>query len=257
MKLTGYIRCAAAALALVLPLTALSAGTDEPLEQVQTSGRKAKAAHKARPDRKADNAETAKTARPGKKAGEGKKAGKKGKKHGKTGQQAPAAEPVSSRYWALKVNVPYAVAVVQNLELEAQVARKWTVALPVMWSVSDIKHDHGLRTIALQPEARWWAGKHPGEGHFVGFHANLAWFNLKWDDTRYQARHTPLMGAGISYGYKLPLSAHWGAEFSLGLGYAYMKYDKYYNIDNGAWFGTGTRNYFGIDRVAVSLVYRF
>lgn len=250
MKYLKYLTIAALLMVLVVPEPMAASETDSAVEQVRSSGKKKKRAG-------ADGSER-KTSKAGAKKGAGKKGGKKaGKKGGKKAAKQAAAEPVKNRYWALKVNVPYAAAVVQNLEFEAQVARKWTVSLPVMWSVSDLANDHGLRTIALQPEARWWEGKRLGEGHFVGFHANLAWFNLKWDDTRYQARHTPLMGAGISYGYKLPLSAHWGAEFSLGVGYAYMKYDTYYNIDNGARLGTGSRQYFGLDRVAVSLVYRF
>lgn len=253
MNVSKLLRCAALSLAMALPVASVAAEAEVSTEQVQTSGKK---------KTKSRAAKAAKTAKPTaarvEKKADGKRPGKgAGKKGGKKAAKQAAAEPVKNRYWALKVNVPYAAAVVQNLEFEAQVARKWTVSLPVMWSVSDLTNDHGLRTIALQPEARWWEGKRLGEGHFVGFHANLAWFNLKWDDTRYQARHTPLMGAGISYGYKLPLSAHWGAEFSLGVGYAYMKYDKFYNIDNGAKFGTGSRHYFGLDRVAVSLVYRF
>lgn len=257
MNLGKYIRRTAAALALAIPLAGVAGDVAAPVPQVQSSGRKMKKAPATSEKSVQPKQDAAAEATRKKGAKKKKGVGKKMEDGKKKGAGQAAAEPVKSRYWALKVNVPYAAAVVQNLEFEAQVARKWTVALPVMWSVSDLKQDCGLRTIALQPEARWWEGRRLGEGHFVGFHANLAWFNLKWDDTRYQARHTPLMGAGISYGYKLPLSAHWGAEFSLGVGYAYMKYDMFYNIDNGAKRGTGSRHYFGLDRLAVSLVYRF
>lgn len=188
------------------------------------------------------------------KQGKAKK-GNKGKKS-KKGQKSMEPENVKTRYCALKVNVPYAAAVVQNLEFEAQVAHKWSVALPVMWSLSDLTHDHGLRTVALQPEARWWVDG-VGNGHIIGFHANLAWYNLKWNDTRYQGRDFPLLGAGISYAYRFSLSAHWGAEIGLGVGYAYLKYDTYYNIENGALKGRGSRHYFGPDRFNLSLVYRF
>ena len=96
-----------------------------------------------------------------------------------------------------------------------------------------------------------------GKGHFFGVHVHAAWFNLKWEDTRYQSEQYPLLGAGISYGYKLPFSEHWGAEFTLGAGYANMKYNTYYNIENGAKLDTRKRNYWGITRAGASLVYRF
>lgn len=177
---------------------------------------------------------------------------KGGKKSNKS--QAPA---VSERYRAFKVNVPYAAFAVQNLAFEWQTGRKMTIDIPVMWSFSDLTDRHGIRTVALQPEARWWPGANPGSGHFLGAHASVAWFNVRWNDTRYQADTLPLLGAGISYGYRLNFTQNWGAEFNLGAGYAYMKYDRFYNIDNGAKINRKSRNYFGITRVGISLVYRF
>lgn len=203
-----------------------------------------------------------KTAQKGaKKSGKAKPTGKNADKKQNAKKQKDSKKEekntsIAGKYYALKVNVPYAAAVIQNLDFEMEVAKQWSVSLPVMWSLSDLTDRHGIRTIAFQPEVRRWTGN-AGRGHFFGVHFNLAWYNLKWNDTRYQARHTPLVGAGVSYGYKLPLSDHWGAEFSFGLGYAYTKYNKYYNITNGALFGSASRNYFGIDRVGISLVYRF
>lgn len=162
----------------------------------------------------------------------------------------------SSRYIALKINVPFLAVAVQNLALEVELHKHVSLDLPVMWSISDIEREHGLRTIALQPEGRWWL-KSVGTGHFFGMHVHAAWFNLKWEDNRYQTGKSPLLGAGISYGYRLPLSAHWGAEFNIGAGYANMKYNTYYNIENGAQLDTRVRHYWGITRVGLSLVYRF
>lgn len=162
----------------------------------------------------------------------------------------------SARYVAVKTNVPFLAVAVQNLAVEVQLARHISLDLPVMWSISDIERRHALRTIALQPEARWWL-KSVGTGHFFGVHAHAAWFNVKWEDDRYQTEKRPLIGAGLSYGYKLPLSAHWGAEFNVGAGYANMQYNTYYNLDNGAWIDTRTRHYWGITRAGISLVYRF
>ena len=163
----------------------------------------------------------------------------------------------SGRYMALKTNVAYDAIGVLNLDYEVQVHSRMTVDIPVMWSLWDAKPDKALRMAAIQPELRWWIGEETGKGHFFGLHAHVAWYNLKWDDRRYQDTGRPLAGVGLSYGYKLPLSEHWGAEFTVGVGYANMKYDTYYNIDNGAQIDTRVRNYFGPTKVGVSLVYRF
>lgn len=160
-------------------------------------------------------------------------------------------------YLALKTNVLYDACALLNLAVEMQVHKKITVELPLTCSLWDLGSEHGVRTVALQPEARWWIGNEAGRGHFVGLHAHVAWFNVKWNDNRYQDVDRPLLGAGLSYGYKLPLSEHWGAEFTLGLGYANMKYNTYYNIANGALLDTRVRHYWGVTRVGASLVYRF
>ena len=165
--------------------------------------------------------------------------------------------PAGKRYWALKTNVAYDIFAIHNLAVEVQCNSRISVEVPVMWSLWDIEREHGIRGVAVQPEARWWMGESVGKGHYFGIHAHVAWFNVKWEENRYQTAGRPLMGAGLSYGYKLPLSDHWGAEFSLGLGYANMKYDTYYNIENGAKLDTRNRHYWGPTRVAASLVYRF
>lgn len=174
----------------------------------------------------------------------------------KPADKAPK-ETAPGRYRAFKVNVPYAAAVIQNLAFEWQTGKKMTVDIPVMWSFSDLTDRHGVRTIALQPEARWWPGANLGSGHFLGAHLNLAWFNVRWNDIRYQASSMPLLGAGISYGYHLNFTRNWAMEFNIGAGYAYMEYDRFYNIDNGAKINRESRHYFGLTRVGLSLVYSF
>lgn len=163
----------------------------------------------------------------------------------------------SPAYIALKTNLPFDAVGIQNLSLEVQVHKHITVDFPVMWSIGDIEREHGLKAIAFQPEGRWWL-KSAGEGgHFFGIHAHAAWFNLKWGDTRYQTGKRPLLGAGVGYGYRLPMGTHWAAEFNLGFGYANMKYDTYYNIENGARLTNETKDYWGITRAGISLAYRF
>lgn len=178
----------------------------------------------------------------------------------KKGTEKPKKEPrqkkVSGRYMALKTNIAYDAIAVPNLAFEIQCSKHISVELPVMFSGWDISSEHAVRTFAIQPEGRWWLKK-AGTGHFFGVHAHMALFNVKWDENRYQNTGRPLLGAGVSYGYKLPFSRHWGAEFTLGAGYANMKYDTYYNIDNGAKIETKSRNYWGITRVGLSLSYHF
>lgn len=158
------------------------------------------------------------------------------------------------RYVSISTNIVPWGAGVMNVAVEAQVGTRMSVQLPVMWCPWWIGRRHAVRTFAAQPEGRWWLDT-PGKGHFAGAHLSIAWFNLRYGDDRYQDHGRPLLGAGISYGYRLPLGKSWGMEFSLGVGYASMRYDRFYNIPNGSLIDLRTTGYFGIDRIGVSLYY--
>lgn len=261
MQLRTYLK--PGSLLILCLMTSLSIWSQTPKKpRIQTSASATETVYKPQKSVKKTpaKAESKATVQKGKTAQKNKTAPK-----GKAVQKKPVTDKPKSkkkgttaagRYIALKTNVPFLAVALQNLSLEVQLHKHISLDFPVMWSIGDIEREHGLRTIALQPEGRWWL-KSVGEGHFFGLHAHAAWFNLKWEEDRYQTGARPLVGAGISYGYKLPLSAHWGAEFNIGAGYADMKYNTYYNIENGAQLDTRIRHYWGITRVGLSLVYRF
>lgn len=164
--------------------------------------------------------------------------------------------PATGRYLGVKTNLAAWAGTIMNIAADVQVSNHLSVELPILWCPWHISGKHAVKTFTLQPEARYWL-RQPGTGHFFGLHAHVGWFNVKWNRDRYQDTGRPLLGAGVSYGYLLPLGGHWAGEFTLGAGYANMKYDTYYNIDNGARIDTRTKNYWGITRVGLSLVYRF
>lgn len=164
--------------------------------------------------------------------------------------------PSPDRYVAVKTNIAAWAGTILNVAADVQAGRHLSVELPVLWCPWHISSKHAVKTFTIQPEARYWLSK-PGTGHFFGVHAHVGWFNVKWNRDRYQDTGRPLLGAGISYGYLLPFNEHWAGEFTLGAGYANMRYDTYYNMDNGARIDTRTKNYWGITRVGLSVVYRF
>lgn len=164
--------------------------------------------------------------------------------------------PSPDRYVAVKTNIAAWAGTILNVAADVQVSRHLSVELPVLWCPWHISSKHAVKTFTIQPEARYWLSK-PGTGHFFGVHAHVGRFNAKWNRDRYQDTGRPLLGAGISYGYLLPFNEHWAGEFTLGAGYANMRYDTWYNMDNGARIDTRTKNYWGITRVGLSVVYRF
>ena len=51
------------------------------------------------------------------------------------------------------------------------------------------------------------------------------------------------------------VSPRWNLEFNLGAGYVYLTYDKYPCVKCGTKIGSGTNNYFGVTKAAISLIY--
>lgn len=151
---------------------------------------------------------------------------------------------------------------IANVAIEVDLGKHWSATLPVYYSAmnyftSDIK----LRTLCFQPEVRYWLDEN-NERWFAGIHFGLAWFNYaKGSEWRYQDHHgnTPLIGGGISGGYRMPISQNrkWWMEFSLGAGVYKLHYDVYHNEHNGPHVDTRKRTFFGIDQATVSFAYRF
>ena len=175
---------------------------------------------------------------------------------------ADSVESEQAFYLSLKNNLVYDAALIANLGLEIGLGGHFALDIPFTFSPYDVSDNYRMRTLSVQPELRYYF-KPGGRRHYVGIHGNLAYYNVVTPfntRTRYQDRDGkhPLYGGGISYGYSLPFRKNnrWGVEFTIGAGYAYLDYDCYYNVDNGAWFNKDTKHYFGIDKAGVTIYYR-
>lgn len=166
----------------------------------------------------------------------------------------PSVSDGGGRYWTLKTNLPYWGLGVPNAAVEYRFADHWSVDVPVFYQPVTIARAYRFRTFAVQPSLRYHLTAEP-KGHFFGFHLTAGMFNIAVDHkTRYQD-NGGMYGAGLDYGYAFLFGRHWGLELNLGAGYIYTKYDKFYNIKNGALFETDTKHYWGITKFGVSLTY--
>lgn len=151
---------------------------------------------------------------------------------------------------------------IANAAVEIDMAKHWSFTLPVYYSAWDyFTSDVKFRTLCFQPEVRYWL-REDHAGWFAGAHFGLAWFNYaKGSDWRYQDHEgdTPLVGGGISGGYRMPISKNgkWWMEFSLGAGAYGLHYDIFHNEPNGQLVDTRKRTFYGIDQAAISFAYRF
>lgn len=116
----------------------------------------------------------------------------------------------------------------------------------------------------VQPEYRWWLCER-FNGHFFGAHLLGGMYNISEhripllfgeknsEDYRYDGW---LAGFGVSYGYQLMLARRWNLEFTIGVGYARMGYDRYEHQRCGELVeDNAARNYFGPTKAGITLIF--
>lgn len=167
--------------------------------------------------------------------------------------------------WALKTNLLSDLSTTINLAGEFRLGHKTTLDLPFSlnpWTF-DKAENTKFKFFLVQPELRLW-GCEAFNGHFFGIHAHYAFFNVgrlpnppfseTMHDYRFQGQ---LAGAGVSYGYHWIVAPRWGIEAEIGAGYARLWYDKYPCERCSKQFTGETKNYWGVTRAAVNLMYLF
>lgn len=178
--------------------------------------------------------------------------------------EADAAIPVANELperdydrWSIKSNALYLAAGVTNIGGEYAFHPHWSVDLPLVYSPYTLARTYRMRFLYIQPEARYWLDR-PMKGHFFGVHLHAGVFNVSLDNkNRYQSEKG-FHGAGISYGYAMPLSRRWSMEFTVGVGYAFTKYCTYYNVPNGIRYEKDIPyHYWGLTKLGLNFVYRF
>lgn len=162
----------------------------------------------------------------------------------------------------LKVNTLGAGMGITNLAGEIDLAKHWSIAVPVYYSAWNyFTPTIKFRTLAVQPEARYWF-KNDNNGFYVAAHLGYAQYNIAVDgELRYQDHNgtSPAIGGGIGLGYKMPISDNnrWHIEFALGAGAYKLHYDTFHNVNNGKLIATYQDVYLGIDNAAINISYSF
>ncbi len=174
---------------------------------------------------------------------------------------APRSGPQEGRFFRLKTNIPELFLLSGNVAAEIDLFGPVSLHFPVHYTALDwFRNTVKFRNFAIQPELRYNFSR--VRGLFAGAHFGLAWFNVATGgDWRYQDKdgHSPLMGGGLGIGYRLPLGSgsRWELEFSLGAGVYSIDYDRFYNEPGGAWAGSGSTTWAGLDNACISITYKF
>lgn len=164
----------------------------------------------------------------------------------------------------LKNNLLYDAALTPNLGLEFGLGKKTTLDISGNYNPFKFSNHRQWKHWLVQPELRFWTCE-KFNGLFFGVHAHggeASVANVKLPfgmykglrDYRYEGYY---YGGGISIGYQWILSKHWNIEASIGAGLIRVHYDQYPLEECGFKISSGTKNYWGPTKAAISLIYMF
>lgn len=182
---------------------------------------------------------------------------------------APAPHaPARPFYMAVKTNLLYDAVLVPNIGVEFYLGKNWSLSTDWMysWWSSNRKHNYWRIYGGDIELRRWWgkaASRKPLSGHHLGVYAQTLTYDFELGGRGYMGGEPggdifdrAHWGAGIAYGYALPVAHRLNIDFSVAVGYLGGTYYEY--LPEGGcytWQATKKRHYFGPTKLEVSLVW--
>ncbi|MDR1344270.1 MAG: DUF3575 domain-containing protein [Tannerellaceae bacterium] len=167
---------------------------------------------------------------------------------------------VYSQQIAIKSNIIYDATGTVNIGGEYAVNKTFSVSLSANYNGWVLKEPYAWKHYLVQPELRYWFRESFNE-HFVGAHFIYTGFDVERMSLpffgftrRHLYNNGTAYGGGLSYGYHLYLTPRLNLEFSLGVGYLNLTYNKslYTKPEIPELL---TRSYIGPTQIGISVVY--
>ncbi|MDR2894473.1 MAG: DUF3575 domain-containing protein [Alistipes sp.] len=160
---------------------------------------------------------------------------------------------------AIGTNALYLMTTSLNAKVELGLWPRWTVDVAALYNPFKLQRNGTNQIWFAQPEMRFWFCQR-FERHFVGAHLIYGQYNIGkvgfLTDTFLHNRYKGNgYGAGVSWGYHLPIGGFWATEFSLGVGYMRLNEKKFECYECEDLVSQRKKNYFGPTKLGVSLVF--
>lgn len=184
-------------------------------------------------------------------------------------RQVSVRTPRQSNFlMALKTNALYDLDLVPNLGFEFHLGNGWSLGTSAMyaWWRDDPKllyyRIYGA-DISFRKYFGSQAASRPLSGHHLGVYGQAYTYDFEFGSTGHVGEapagtiwDRANWGAGVEYGYSIPISRCLNVDFSIGAGYTSGKYEEFAAIDkHQVWKATGKCQWFGPAKVEVSFVW--
>lgn len=171
-------------------------------------------------------------------------------------------------YMGLRTNTLYDALLTPNIGVEFYLGKGWSIGGNWMyaWWKNDGRHRY-WRVYGGDVELRRYLGRRaaspPLSGHHIGIYGQMLTYDIEMGGRGYiggrpggSLRDKANYGAGISYGYSLPVGKRLNIDFSIGIGYLGGTNYGYEPIGGHyVWEETKKRHWFGPTKAEVSLVW--
>lgn len=168
-------------------------------------------------------------------------------------QSSTATTDHDSHHLSLRANLLSWATLTPDLGVEWRINSNWGVLLNGSWT--SWSWDNTNRRYALwkvSPAIHYYIGMQ--KRGYVGAMYHTGQFNYKFSETGKQGDYH---GGGIVGGYQLPIGNCLSLDFNLGVGYTRADYERYKIIEGTkVRQGSDTKNYWGINQVGVTLVWK-
>ena len=172
----------------------------------------------------------------------------------------PEAAGTGRPFMAFRSNLLYDAALVPNLGAEFHLGGGWSLGGSWMyaWWRNDKRHKY-WRIYGGDVEVRKYFGRRaverPLSGHHIGVYGQMLTYDIETGGKGYLGERWSY-GAGLEYGYSLPIGRRLNLDFGVGVGYLGGEYKTYEPKDGHyVWQETRRRNWIGPTKAEISLVW--
>ena len=171
-------------------------------------------------------------------------------------------------YMNVRSNMLYDALALPNIGAEFYLGKNFSVGANWLYGWwNSARRFHYWRAYGGELNGRWWVGKaasnKPLTGHHLGVYGQLYTYDFQWGHKGEMGGEPGdnlwnrfFWGAGVEYGYSLPVARRINIDFTLGLGYTTGTYYKYRPLEgHNVWLSTHKRHYWGPTKLEIAFVW--